>query len=255
MLSMIVCSRNDPAWTLHERNAGKTIDCPHEYIRLDNRGDGATGICAAYNRGVKQARGDILLFMHEDVFCMEPGWGRVLEAKFNADKGLGLVGVAGTQYLFADRMSWTAAGRPFLRGRVVHELDGGKTFVMTAFSLDKSDAEVVAVDGLFFAVRASLFDRIRFDETTFPGFHFYDLDLSMQVRETHRLIVTWDILVKHLSAGSPDEAWRSQGRNFLEKYRGRLPVSCTDLVPDPSKPPELGITIDLHGKASRDILC
>lgn len=254
MISIIVCSKQDPSWSIHERNVARTAGVPHEYLRIDNR-SGASGICNAYNRGIERASGDLLVFVHEDAFFMEPGWGATVEQKFSADPALGLLGVAGTQYLFADRMSWTAAGRPFLRGRVVHELDAGKRFFMTAFSVDKADAEVVAVDGLFFAVQRELFNHIRFDERTFDRFHFYDLDICMQVRQTHRILVTWDILIKHCSGGNPDDTWRLAGLAFLEKYRDRLPASCAPFPPDPQKKPELGINIDLRGKASQVTIC
>jgi GT2 family glycosyltransferase len=255
VISIIVCSKMEPEWTLHERNARKTVGSDAEYLRIDNRGK-STGICAAYNKGVQTAKGDILTFVHEDVFFMEPLWGRVVERKFAADPTLGLVGVAGTQYLSRDGMSWAAAGRPFIRGRVVHELNDGAEFVLTVFSLDKTDAEVVAVDGLFFAVRRSLFDRIAFDEATFPGYHFYDLDLCMQVRRTHRLIVTWDLLLKHRSAGSTGDAWRASGRRFLDKYKNELPASCAGPVqPDFSKRPQFGENFDLKGKAPQEIIC
>jgi hypothetical protein len=254
LVSVIVCSRRDPAWTVHERNVAKTAGSAHEYLRIDNRG-GHYSLCAAYNRGVDRAQGEILVFIHEDAFFMELNWAAVLAEKFAADAALGLIGVAGTQYLFADKIAWTAAGRPWLRGRVVHELDAGNQFTMTAFSLDKSDADVVAVDGLFFAVRRELFNRIRFDETTFDRFHFYDLDICMQVRETHRVVVTWDILIKHCSGGKADDSWRDAGNKFLQKYQDRLPASCVATSPDPAKIPERGIHIDLRGKASQQTIC
>ena len=254
MISIIVCSVKAPEWTLHERNVEATVLTKSEYLRIDNRGK-TTGICSAYNIGVAKARGEIAVFVHEDVFFMERGWGQVLERKFAADSSIGLIGVAGTQYLCKDKMSWAHAGRPFIRGRVVHELDNGAKFMLTVFSWDKSDAEVVAVDGLFFAVRRELFDRLRFDEKTFDGFHFYDLDISMQVRRTHRLIVTWDILLKHCSGGTSDDRWRENGRRFLEKYKGELPASCSAAVPDFTKERPLGQNYDLRGKASQEIIC
>jgi hypothetical protein len=74
MLSVIVCSAKDPAWTVHERNISKTIGTSFEYCRIDNRGK-TTGICAAYNKGVNRAAGDILVFVHEDVFFSRTGVG------------------------------------------------------------------------------------------------------------------------------------------------------------------------------------
>jgi hypothetical protein len=144
---------------------------------------------------VKQASGEILVFVHEDVFFAEGGWAIKLEDKFK-DQSVGLIGVAGTQYLFADNPAWVAAGRPFIKGQVIHELDQGSKYFLTVFDWQRGDTEVVAVDGLFFAIKKELFNQIQFDDVTFDGFHFYDLDICMQVHKTHRLIVTTDILVK-----------------------------------------------------------
>lgn len=252
MISIIVCSRLDPVVDIHMRNVAATVALSHEYIRIDNRNN-RYGICAAYNEGVSQSKGDILVFVHEDVFFMEPGWGNVLESKFN-DPSVGLIGVAGTQYLFGNPPGWVVAGRPFIRGRVVHELDNENTYNLTVFSWDKQDSDVVAVDGLFFAIRKSLFNRIRFDDSTFDGFHFYDLDICMQIRKTHRLVVTWDILVKHMSGGAFNEVWKQYAMRFLQKYRSEFPASCTDAVPDLSKRIDFE-NFDLRGKAPSVIIC
>jgi GT2 family glycosyltransferase len=252
MISVIVCSRQPATWDFHKRNVEKTIGCDHEYVRIDNTA-GAMGICAAYNKGVAQAKGDLLVFVHEDVFFMEPGWGNVLYAKFKADGRLGLVGVAGSQYLFENNPGWISAGQPFIRGRVIHELNNGQAFVLTVFSWDKADAEVVAADGLFFAIPRPLFDRIAFDDKTFDKFHFYDIDICMQVRRTHRLIVTWDILLKHFSGGNMNAEWLEFGRRFLEKYKNELPASCVSMRPDPAQY-KGAMSFDLKGKADQGII-
>jgi glycosyltransferase involved in cell wall biosynthesis len=252
MISVIVCSKQPPSWDFHRRNVEKTIGEGYEYVSIDNSTN-AYGLCAAYNKGVENAKGDILVFVHEDCFFMEPGWGKVLNAKFGADEKLGLVGVAGTQFMYNDNPLWITAGQPFLRGRVVHQDKNGPMFVLTVFSWDKSDADVVVVDGLFFAVRRSVFDRVRFDDTTFPGFHFYDLDICMQVRRTHRLLVTWDIMVKHFSGGNANAEWKAAGARFLEKYKNELPASCVSQIPDPDRR-ESAQSFDLTGKADTGVI-
>ncbi len=233
-ISVIVCSRESPQWDFHEKNIGRTIGLSYEYIRIHNQ-SGQYGICSAYNEGSTRAQGNILVFVHEDVFFMEPGWGRILADKFIRDDSLGLVGVAGTQYLTSEHPAWLAAGEPFLRGRVIHETDQGRLLNLSVFSWEKEDAEVVAVDGLFMAIRQSLFPKIGFDALTFDTFHFYDLDICLQVHRTHKLIVTWDILVKHLSKGNCDAAWLEAGKRFLAKYRYELPASCVNSAPGPGK--------------------
>jgi glycosyltransferase involved in cell wall biosynthesis len=246
MISVIVCSRQGSSSdALHERNVKKTASGAIDYVLIDNS-SGRSGICAAYNAGVEKAAGDILVFMHEDVFFMEPAWDKLLASKF-ADPGIGLVGVAGTQYLFPDPPGWVAAGRPFIKGKVVHETNSGANFHLTVFSWDKTDSDVVAVDGLFFAIRKELFSRIRFDETTFDGFHFYDLDICMQIRATHRLIVTPDILIKHQSGGAFNAIWRDYAARFVNKYRAQLPATCTAGIPDLSNRVPFE-NFDLRGK-------
>ena len=229
MISVIVCARNPSLWDRHRRNVAKTIATEHEYLCLDNR-QAQAGICAAYNRGVELAKGQILVFVHEDVFFMRPGWGVALETKFAAEPAVGLIGVAGSQYIFEEHPEWVTAGRPFIRGRVIHEIQGRQ--ILSVFSHDQADAEVVVADGLFFAVRGDLFRYLRFDDVIFDGFHFYDLDFCMQVRKSHRVIVTSEILVKHLSLGRIDQVWRRYAELFRWKYAGALPASCGGLVPD-----------------------
>ncbi len=243
MLSVIVCSGNPALRDLHERNVTKTVGTACEYLRVNNAA-GNLGICAAYNLGVERARGDTLVFVHEDVFFLQRGWGPLVQAKFDADPSLGLVGLAGTTYLFADCLPWFAAGRPFLRGQVVHEQNGSQH--LTVFSRDPADAEVVAADGLFLAIRRELFRDIRFDEQRFDKFHLYDMDICMQVRRTHRLIVTCDVKVKHLSGGRFDDTWRHYARRFREKYVHDLPAACTTQVPD------LGNRIDFEALSLPD---
>ena len=125
--------------------------------------------------------------------------------------------------------------------------------MLTVFSWDKRDAYVVAVDGLFFAIPTPLFSTVRFDDATFPGFHFYDLDICMQIRRTHRLIVTWDILLKHFSGGNMNELWRTEGNKFIDKYKAELPASCVSSIPDMAH--HKGIeSYDLRGKAELGVI-
>jgi glycosyltransferase involved in cell wall biosynthesis len=219
---------------MHYNHIDATIGCQYNYIRIDNS-ENKTGICAAYNKGVKKASADILVFIHDDVYCITPNWGTLLEAKFKTDSSLGLIGVAGTQYLFHDNPSWVAAGQPFIHGKVVHEYKDEKKIILSVYSDVNKDINVIAVDGLFFAVPNAIFTSVQFDEVNFNSFHFYDLDICMQIVKTHKVIVTPDILVKHLSGGNFDNSWKYYGNIFLNKYCNELPATCTPEKPDITK--------------------
>jgi len=253
MISAIVCSRDAQAFALVERNLRATIgNSDLEVIRIDNSKN-QLGICAAYNRGVFLSHGDILLFVHEDVFHLERNWGPKLEQKYLADESLGMVGVAGTQVLYADPPIWTRAGMPWLFGKVVHELDQGTRYFMTIFSKDSGDRPVVALDGCWLSVRRKVFDTCQFDASTFPGFHFYDLDICLQAQEHWKIIASTDILIKHRSAGGFREEWKQAASQFAKKWKTTLPLTIAGVA----LPDQLGedfFNVDLKGKVPQNII-
>lgn len=231
MISIIVCSKHFEAISIHKKHIADTIGVAYEYIVIDNT-DRVMGICAAYNKGVELAKGDVLVFLHEDLFFITNGWGEIFQSKLTSDNDIGLIGVAGTKYLFENNPSWVAAGRPYILGKVVHKLAKNNKNLLTVFSDSNIDEEAVAVDGLCFAIKKSLFKSIQFDEKTFDSFHFYDLDICMQIGKLKKILVTSDILVKHLSGGSYDEKWKMYGIRFIEKYKNQLPASVIQQIPD-----------------------
>jgi len=232
MITVIISARNPVPESTLERNIRKTVGSPVELLMINNS-RGGRGLASVYNHGAGQSRGDILVFMHDDAFFMTQNWGPILESLFARDPYLGVVGVAGTQYMLNDNCSWTAAGRPFTKGRIIHDLQNGDFFA-TLFSQELETAEVAVCGGVFFAVRRTLLTQFGFDEQTFDSFYFHDLDFCMQARRRWRIIVTGDILVKHRSTGTYNKDWQRYGQIFLSKWAAELPAACTDAVPDPA---------------------
>ncbi|HEX3019635.1 MAG TPA: glycosyltransferase [Chitinispirillaceae bacterium] len=251
MISVITCWSRPVADTIQEKNIAKTIGVDHQYIMVD--GSTGIGLAEAYNQGLAHVKGDIVVLIPEDVLFMKPNWGTVLEKKFASDPWLGAVGVAGTQYLFAEKYSWTAAGRPFIKGRVVHHLENGDFFAVV-FSPENGDFPVVAIDGVFMAIKSSILKDIAFDDECFKGNCFYDLDFCMQINHSHRLIVTTEIVLKRRHVLSFDKVWNSYGQQFLAKHAANLPVSCTDTIPDPQNFISSQV-VNLKGKAPIETIC
>jgi len=233
MITVIISARNPVPESTQERNIRKTAGAPVELFMINNS-EGKNSLASVYNFGAGRSRGDVLVFMHDDAFFMTENWVPALESIFAQDPSLGVVGVAGTQYLYADNCSWTAAGRPFIKGRIVHDLQNSDFFA-TMFSQERETCEVVACSGVFFAVRRTLLTQFGFDEQTFDGFCFHEMDFCMQARRSWRIIVTADILVKHRSTGTYDKAWHQYGQAFLNKWAAELPASCANATPDPAQ--------------------
>ena len=245
MISVIVCSRQPSSWLLHENHVKLTIGTSCEYIRIDNTNNKFPSLCAAYNEGIQRAKGDILVFMHEDASLETRDWGKVVEKKLK-DETIGLLGLCGTQHFFADNYEWVAADRPYLKGWIVHpqmliaralpEVSNqlpDNAFLMMKFDQTNKDFDVVALDGVFLAARREIFDKIEWDDQTFDDFHFYDMDISMQIRHRgYRIVSTTDIFLIHYTGGVYIKDTISKyGQRFLEKWKAHLPASCADTVP------------------------
>lgn len=230
MVTVIISARNPVPESTLERNIRKTAGAPIELFMINNA-NGDNCIASVYNFGASRSRGDVLVFMHDDAFFMTENWAPMLEGIFAQDPRIGVVGVAGTQYLRSDNPSLTAAGQPFIKGRVVHDLQNGDFFA-TLFSQEREMTDVVACSGVFFAVRRTLLTQFGFDERTFDSFYFHDLDFCMQARRQWRVVVTSDILIKHRSTGTYDKGWQHYGQVFLQKWAAMLPATCTSAVPN-----------------------
>jgi GT2 family glycosyltransferase len=129
----------------------------------------------------------------------------------------------------------------------VHLIEKSEEFFLSLYNDRDGDQEAVAVDGLWFAIRKSLFKKISFDEKTFPGFHFYDLDICMQALEFGKVYVTADIRVLHKSEGTFKEEWKEWNDIFIKKWKDKLPAH-TVAMPPPSNGLQKAGNIDLRGK-------
>ncbi|MBN2036555.1 MAG: hypothetical protein JW768_07410 [Chitinispirillaceae bacterium] len=252
MITVITLCRNPMPRSVQERNLARTAGAPYEYKVID-AGKAGLAYAAAYNWACEQLSGDLLLFLAEDCYFMSMNWAAALERKFAGDGTLGVCGIAGTQHLMRDKYSWTAAGRPFVKGRLIYHLQNSDFFAV-AFSTEKADHEVVACDGGMLAARTSLVRQVGFDHETFAGEHFWDLDFCVRARKEARIVVTSDVTVKRMAQPSYSREWHEAGKAFLKKHANALPLTCADYpgapLPGPSAP-----MVNLRGKYSPDTIC
>lgn len=172
----------------------------------------ARGLNEAYNRGLRQATGDIVIFCHDDI--------RLLNADFCARllahmESFDLIGVSGATRVTGPGVAW--AGHPHLHGWVAHQ--HGAQWVAGCYSLGFSPVpSAAAFDGLWFAVRREAALKIGFDESL-PGFHFYDLDFTWRAHQAGlRMGIVPDLRIAHQSFGNFGAAWQEASRQFQRKH-------------------------------------
>ncbi len=188
-----------------------TLAGPFSYFRnAENR-----GLAASFNKGAELARGDVLVFMHNDVIIHDPSWPKKIRAFVMGTEMAGVVGLYGAKRIRSDGS---------LMGRGIMHAKAGKG------TLVSNRVEVAVVDGLFMALKREVFEKIgRFDE----GFvmHYYDKDLSLRSLHAcfHNYVV--NIPFTHEGAGTrssvareTDESLRERmQRRFIQTWRHSLP--------------------------------
>lgn len=165
-----------------------------------------TNVCKAYNDAAKRAKGDILIFVHQDVF---------LPDNFEADllwsltalkgKDWGVLGVAGKkedQYLG-------------------HILDRGSRWG-TAEGLP---AEVQTLDELLIIVRRNSF---QFDEAI-PTHHLFGADICLQALDAGKSVWAIDAFCHHNSTQTLElpEEFQLSVDYVKKKWQHRLPIHTT----------------------------
>lgn len=223
MISVIYCTKETkPKHTEHiakTSGLGKHI----EVIEIINQGEALT---KAYNRGLKLAKNNIVVYMHDDVTFDTTGWGNKLLKHFEENPEIAIIGLAGTTDIPISGQWWE--DRSKMIGIVNHEKDGKKWESKYSKNWGSELKRVVIVDGLFFAVHK---ERIKknFDENV-EGFHFYELDFcTANYLAKAQAGVIFNIRVTHKSIGMTNEEWDKNRQQFIEKYRENLPLR---LVPD-----------------------
>ena len=218
MLSIIICSREPKFNFKLFENIKETVGREYEIIVIDNS-KSKYSIAEAYNRGINQAKFPYLIFVHEDVLLHTSNWGKNLIDIFLKNPDVGLIGVAGSKTKTKMPSAWWELGENVWH-IVQHFKYKPKEYWKQGFEKD-SLVEVAVIDGVFMAMLNN--EKIRFDERL-PGFHNYDLSISLQHQKISRkVVVTSEILIEHFSEGNLNKSWYISTSKFHRFYRRFLP--------------------------------
>lgn len=215
-ISVVVCSIDErKARSIRELYRRLLRGRPSEIVQIAD----ARSLSEGYNRGFRQTSGEIVIFSHDDIEIISDDFAGRLLGHFETHD---VVGVAGTSKLVGP--SWFSSGPPHIHGMVAHRLRTG-SYQIDVYGSPTGAA--LALDGLFFAARRAACAAVPFDEETFDGFHYYDLDFTFRAYEAgYRLKVCTDILLVHDSGGSLDAKWADYAARFEQKFLGRVPFDA-----------------------------
>lgn len=219
VLSIIICSIDRAKYAAVTANyAAALAGHPYEIIGIHD----ARSLAEAYNRGSRQARGDIIAFSHDDVEIVSPD---LAGAIGRATAVLDVAGIVGTSKVIS--AFWPDAGHPFLHGWITQPADDGKHFYVGVFGVDGPLTQhLQGLDGMFFVARRHVVESAPFDAATFDGFDGYDIDFSFAAHLAgFNVGTTAEIALIHASGGNFGEAWQRYAQRFEDKYHDRLPAA------------------------------
>lgn len=227
MISVIICSRKSNIDYYLKSNIENTIGCKHEIIWIDNS-DNKFSIFEAYNMGIKKAQYNILCFMHEDIYFHSKGWGNICKNEFDNNIDVGMLGIIGTYYISELATSWFHSSQLTCGEIIQGEYNNGKYITKKiSYPAKNSINNVCAIDGLWMCIKKDLFTEhnIHFNEKDYRGFHFYDMDISMQVILTgFKISIPNNIHIEHKSIGIPNDIYYDNCLIFHSKYHNYLPL-------------------------------
>lgn len=215
-ISVVICSIDPSKFAAVTANYRSVLaGTSHEIVGIHD----ARSLAEGYNRGARQARGEFLIFSHDDVEILSGDFAGALQ---RAAGSLDVIGVVGTtRVLWA---YWPAAGQPFLRGWISQPAIDGRRYEVAVYGVDGPVATgLQGLDGMFLATTRSVWNRSPFDETVFDGFHGYDIDFTYAAHLAgFRVGTTAEIALLHTSSGDFAPEWVRYADRFDAKYGDRL---------------------------------
>ncbi|WP_179412268.1 glycosyltransferase [Mucilaginibacter sp. E4BP6] len=232
MISIIISSANSDQLQQVTQNITTTIGVPFEIIAVDNS-KGQQGICTIYNKGIAQAKYDILCFLHEDIIIKTNNWGSILKSIFDSDTKIGLLGIVGGGYKPFTPSTWGGLGIKNTFSNVIQSYKYTQKEPYHDYRNPENSLleNVACVDGVWLATTNKIASEFKFDEDTFKGFHAYDLDYSIAVGLHYKIAVTYEILINHLSEGKYSREWMEDTLKLHEKWKEQLPINAREFTP------------------------
>ena len=210
----VVCVYNDPAVRQDclDRSLEKYIDTgntdlPIEYISVDNTNGEHKSAGAALNYGASEAKNDILVFVHQDVFFHSIE--AVLQAAQEMERGhFGVLGAIGVRS--DGRVVGSVRDRTVLGGDPVAE-----------------PIDVDSVDELLFMVPRQLVMSEPLTESPDMAWHAYAVEYGLRVRKLGLRVGVAHIPVTHNSLTKNFARLDVAHARVAARYRDMLPIHTT----------------------------
>ena len=206
----VVCVYNNKQTVEHyllktlEQQAGN-----HQLVLIDNTRGQFSSAARALNEGARQAKGEYIMFVHQDVDLDSSTWLNDAERILDS---LGSFGVAGVAGMSEEGKNNKERGR-----NVIRHLEDRRVWEW-ANPIDRPE-RVQTVDGCLFITPKTVYDAVSLDEQTCDSWHLYDVDYCLSCEERGFEVFAIPLSIYHRSTGG----FFKQGKLQIAMSLGSLP--------------------------------
>lgn len=179
----------------------------YELVLVDGTGNIFHSCANALNYGVSKAKGDILIFTHQDIYLKE--YDSLLNfSNFINMKPTGcVVGAAGAIEKKQKNLGNYTTGE-LIDNRLLYNLYSPK--------------EVSCVDECFFGMKRSTFDLHAFDEEVCDNWHLYAVEQCLYHRNNGGKVFVYPLQFHHLSNGKINLKYMDGLLKIVVHYKGKF---------------------------------
>lgn len=208
MISIVVVY-ND-RWALNEilLKSLKNQTSKYELIAVENTERKFVSAAEALNYGGRQANGEYIAFIHQDVQLDSASWLERVERILDGIPDLGIAGVAG---MSEKGESDKERGRGCIS-------DCGEIWQWS--NPVQYPEEVQTLDECLLIVPKLVFSKMKFDEKTFDGWHCHGADYCLRVRQMGLKAYVIPAFVYHRSLRKNVKALLEYQKRLYNKHRG-----------------------------------
>ncbi|KAF5068363.1 Glycosyltransferase like family protein [anaerobic digester metagenome] len=193
----------------------KNQSVEYELILIDNTKGRFSSAAEALNDGGSKAKGDYIMFVHQDVDLKSDTWLEDAEKIMNSLDNLGIAGVA---------------GRIKNKKGTITNMEDGTPPTRISESTVKVPVKVQTLDECLFIIPKNLFDSSNFDEKTCDDWHLYAVDYSLNAKRSGFDVYVIPSFIYHRSPGySYSEGFDSTLSKILKKYEKDYKVISTSM--------------------------
>jgi hypothetical protein len=209
----------------------------YDLILINNKDFSYRSAAQAYNEGSAKAKGDYLMFVHQDILLPCRNWLKEAEESLSTVSNLGIAGVAGmlqpsfmndfevwARYYLLEKLNlhkvWYYR---YARGNVFHGRE-------KKFWWGKFVSEVIStrtLDELVLIIPTKVFENSKFDEMTCDDWHLYGVDYSLSASQKCREVCVLPNSVVHFSTGKVNKAYFKTLVKLINKHRTERIINTT----------------------------